>query len=152
LTADVAIRRATESDLKSIVELLIDDEFGAQRESLDDLTPYLTAFQLIDADPNQLLVVMERDGAIIGTQHLTFMPGLSFQGATRLQIEEVRIASSERGGGLGTILIEWAIEQARERGCNVVQLTSNAARIDAHRFYRRLGFAQSHAGFKLKLR
>jgi GNAT superfamily N-acetyltransferase len=80
------------------------------------------------------------------------MPGLSFQGATRLQIEEVRIASSERGGGLGTILIEWAIEQARERGCNVVQLTSNAARIDAHRFYRRLGFAQSHAGFKLKLR
>jgi GNAT superfamily N-acetyltransferase len=134
------------------VELLIDDEFGAQRESLDDLAPYLAAFQSIDADPNQLLVVMDRDGAIIGTQHLTFMPGLSFKGATRLQIEEVRIASSDRGSGLGTRLIEWAIEQARERGCNVVQLTSNAARTDAHRFYRRLGFAQSHAGFKLKLR
>lgn len=152
MTGDVTIRRARESDLKAIVELLIDDEFGAQRESLDDLEPYLAAFKLIDADRNQLLVVMECDGVIVGTQHLTFMPGLSFQGATRLQIEEVRIASSQRGGGLGTILIEWAIEQARERGCNVVQLTSNAARIDAHRFYRRLGFAQSHVGFKLKLR
>lgn len=149
---NLEIRRATALDLTTIVELLIDDEFGAQRESLDDLTPYLAAFQSIDADPNQLLVVMERGGAIVGTQHLTFMPGLSFKGATRLQIEEVRIASSERGSGLGTILIEWAIEQARERGCNIVQLTSNAARVDAHRFYRRLGFAQSHAGFKLKLR
>ncbi|MGH2550244.1 MAG: GNAT family N-acetyltransferase, partial [Thermomicrobiales bacterium] len=149
MNQNLKIRRATERDLKAIVELLIDDQFGAERESLDDLAPYLTAFQSIDADPNQLLVVMERDGAIIGTQHLTFMPGLSFKGATRLQVEEVRIAASERGGGLGTILIEWAIEQARDRGCNVVQLTSNAARIDAHRFYRRLGFAQSHAGFKL---
>lgn len=151
MDSTVDIRRATERDLVSMIELLIDDDFGSQRESLDDLAPYIDAFQAIDSDPNQLLVVMERDGLIIGTQHLTFMPGLSYKGATRLQIEEVRIASSERGNGLGSTLIEWAIEQARERGCFLVQLTSNAARTDAHRFYRRLGFEQSHAGFKLKL-
>lgn len=149
---DVCIRRASEADIPAIVALLLDDDFGSQRESLSDLTPYIDAFRTITADPNHLLAVMERDGAVIGTQHLTFLPGLSYKGATRLQIEEVRIASSERGNGLGTLLIEWAIERARERGCFLVQLTSNAARIDAHRFYLRLGFEQSHAGFKLKLR
>lgn len=152
LGAEVTIRRATSRDVEAIVQLLIDDDLGSQRDSLDDLTPYFEAFAVIDRDPNQLLVVMERDGAIIGTQQLTLLPGLSYRGATRMQIEAVRVASSERGGGLGTQLIEWAIDYARERGCLLVQLTSNSARTDAHRFYRRLGFEQSHAGFKLKLR
>jgi GNAT superfamily N-acetyltransferase len=152
LAASIDIRRATREDVPEIVRLLQDDELGSQRESQDDLTPYLAAFDVIDADPAHLLVVMERAGTVIGTQHLMFLPGLSYKGATRLQIEEVRISSSERGGGLGTQLIEWAIERAREHGCLLVQLTSNAARVDAHRFYQRLGFEQSHAGFKLKLR
>jgi GNAT superfamily N-acetyltransferase len=152
LETTIEIRRARREDVPEIVRLLLDDEFGAQRESQEDMAPYLGAFDVIDADPAHLLVVMERDGTVIGTQHLMFLPGLSYKGATRMQIEEVRISSSERGGGLGTQLIEWAIEHARERGCLLVQLTSNAARTDAHRFYQRLGFEQSHAGFKLKLR
>jgi GNAT superfamily N-acetyltransferase len=152
LDATIDIRRARREDVPDIVRLLMDDDFGAQRDSLEDLAPYLEAFDVIDADPAHLLVIMERDGTVIGTQHLTFLPGLSYKGATRLQIEEVRISSGERGGGLGTQLIAWAIEQARERGCLLVQLASNAARTDAHRFYKRLGFEQSHAGFKLKLR
>jgi GNAT superfamily N-acetyltransferase len=152
LSENVVIRRATSQDVEAIVRLLMDDDLGSQRDSVDDLAAYMSAFATIEADPNHLLVVMERDGIIIGTQHLTFLPGLSYKGAMRLQIEAVRIASSERGSGLGTALIEWAVERARERDCLIVQLTSNASRIDAHRFYRRLGFEQSHAGFKLKLK
>ncbi len=148
----IEIRRARREDLPAIVALLLDDTLGAQRESLADLAPYEAAFQAIDADPRQYLAVMERDGAIIGTQQLTFLPGLSYQGATRLQIEAVRIAASARGGGLGTMLIEWAIAYAREHDCFLVQLSSNSSRLDAHRFYQRLGFDASHTGFKLKLR
>ena len=152
MSENVVIRRATSQDVEAIVRLLMDDDLGSQRDSVDDLAAYMSAFATIEADLNHLLVVMERDGIIIGTQHLTFLPGLSYKGAMRLQIEAVRIASSERGSGLGTALIEWAVERARERDCLIVQLTSNASRIDAHRFYRRLGFEQSHTGFKLKLK
>ena len=148
---EVVIRRARDEDVAAIVALLIDDPLGAQRESTADLAPYRAAFARITADPNQLLVVMERDGEIIGTQQLTFIPGLSFQGAVRAQIEAVRIRADLRGGGFGTRLIEWAIDEARRRGCYLVQLSSNNARRDAHRFYTRLGFEASHTGFKLKL-
>lgn len=149
--ADWTIRRAAEADVPALVALLADDHLGATRESLDDLEPYRRAFAEIDRDPNVLLAVMERDGRIIGTMQLTFLRGLSFRGGLRLQIEAVRIASDLRGHGLGGQLILWAIDDARRRGCLLVQLTSNAARPDAHRFYERLGFHHTHAGFKLML-
>jgi GNAT superfamily N-acetyltransferase len=149
--AELVMRRATEADVPAIVALLADDELGAKRESLNDIEPYLAAFAAIDADPNQLLVVAELDGKIVGTMQLTFIRGLSHRGAIRSQIEAVRIASDLRGQGHGTTLIAWAIEEARRRNCYLVQLTSNKSRIDAHRFYTRLGFTQSHAGFKLQL-
>ena len=149
--ADLVMRRATEADVPTIVALLADDELGAKRESPEDMAPYLAAFAAIDADPHQLLVAAELDGAIVGTMQLTFIRGLSHRGATRAQIEAVRIASDSRGQGLGSTLIAWAIEEARRRNCYLVQLTSNNSRLDAHRFYTRLGFTQSHAGFKLQL-
>jgi GNAT superfamily N-acetyltransferase len=152
MSEEISIRRARREDLPAIVALLLDDPLGAQRESAADLAPYEEAFQEIDGDPHHFLAVMERDGVVIGTQQLTLLPGLSYQGATRLQIESVRIAASERGGGLGTVLIEWAIDYARQHDCLLIQLASNATRLDAHRFYQRLGFEPSHTGFKLKLR
>jgi GNAT superfamily N-acetyltransferase len=145
------IRRATESDVPAIVALLADDHLGATRESPGDLAPYASAFAAIDADPNVFLAVMEAENRLIGTMQLTFLHGLSFKGAVRLQIEAVRIASDLRGQGLGGELIAWGVAQARARGCRLVQLTSNAARPDAHRFYERLGFHHTHAGFKLDL-
>jgi GNAT superfamily N-acetyltransferase len=149
--AELVMRRATQADVPAIVALLADDELGAKRESLDDINPYVVAFAAINADPHQLLVVAELDSDIVGTIQLTFIRGLSHRGATRAQIEAVRIAADLRGQGHGTTLIEWAIEEARRRHCYLVQLTSNNSRLDAHRFYTRLGFAQSHAGFKLQL-
>ncbi len=145
------VRRARRADVAAIVAMLADDPLGATRESIDDQEPYLAAFAALDADPNQYLAVAEDGGALVGTLQLTFIPGLSHQGSWRAQIEAVRVAPARRGDGLGTYLIDWAIGMARERGCRMVQLTSNAGREDAHRFYTRLGFAPSHVGFKLSL-
>jgi GNAT superfamily N-acetyltransferase len=145
------IRRAVEADVREIVGLLSDDPLGAQRETQDNLTPYVEAFRRIDADPNQFLAVMERSLVVIGTLQLSFISGLSRQGATRAQIEGVRISSQERGGGLGGKFIGWAIEEARQRGCVLVQLTTDLSRTDAHRFYEQLGFEYTHAGYKLNL-
>ncbi|MEV1052703.1 GNAT family N-acetyltransferase [Streptomyces sp. NPDC049887] len=146
--SDLQIRPASPADVPAIVALLADDPLGAQRESLDDPAPYLAAFERLTADPNQHLVVAERDGRTVGTLQLTVIPGLSRRGATRSIIEAVRIHADERGGGLGTLLIEWAVEESRSLGCRLVQLTSDASRTDAHRFYERLGFEASHVGFK----
>lgn len=148
---DVGIREAMAADIPAIVGLLADDRLGAQRESLDDLAPYEAAFATMRADPNQLLMVAERDGQIVGTFQLTFIPGLSHRGATRAQVEGVRVAASERGTGLGTRMMRWAIAESERRGCRMLQLTSDASRTDAHRFYEKLGFAKSHVGFKLTL-
>jgi GNAT superfamily N-acetyltransferase len=148
---DVVIRRATATDVAGIVAMIADDQLGATRESTDDLTPYLRAFDQIDADPNQLLMVAERNDELVGTMQLTIIPGLSRKGSTRGLIEAVRVAAPARGSGLGATLIEWAINEARTRGCTLVQLTSDKSRTDAHRFYTRLGFANTHEGFKLKL-
>ncbi|MEU8226884.1 GNAT family N-acetyltransferase [Kribbella sp. NPDC048915] len=148
---DVQIRRATAADVAAIVKLIADDQLGATRESLDDLTPYLAAFEQIDADPNQLLMVAVRNDEVIGTLQLTIIPGLSRRGSTRGLIEAVRVAAEARGSGLGGMLIRWAIEESRARGCSLVQLTSDKTRTDAHRFYTNLGFTASHEGFKLKL-
>lgn len=148
---DFTFRRATAEDIGAIVAMLADDPLGAKRETPDELGPYEAAFTAIDTDPQQLLTVAEREGRVVGTMQLTFIPGLSRQGASRALIEGVRIHSEERGSGLGTELTKWAVEKARERGCSLVQLTSDATRLDAHRFYERLGFTASHVGFKLAL-
>ncbi|MGX1475961.1 UNVERIFIED_CONTAM: GNAT superfamily N-acetyltransferase [Streptomyces canus] len=148
---DLEIRPAALDDLSAIVGMLADDPLGAQRESPDDLAPYVSALERLSSDPNQHLVVATREGRVVGTLQLTVIPGLSRRGATRSIIEGVRIHADERGSGLGTRLIEWAIEESRRQNCQLVQLTSDNTRIDAHRFYERLGFTASHVGFKLAL-
>ncbi|MHB8294278.1 MAG: GNAT family N-acetyltransferase [Acidimicrobiales bacterium] len=145
------MRRATEADIGSIVAMLTNDPLGATRERPDELGAYLGGFERIDASPDHLLVVAERAGEVVGTLQLSFLPGLSHQGATRSQIEAVRVRQSARGEGIGSQMIIWAVEQSRRRGCRIVQLTSDASRLEAHRFYERLGFAASHVGFKLLL-
>ncbi|GGR81706.1 GNAT family acetyltransferase [Streptomyces aureoverticillatus] len=148
---DLEIRPATADDIPAIVAMLAHDPLGAQRESPDDLSPYLPAFERLAADPNQHLVVAVREGRVVGTLQLTIVPGLSRKGATRSIIEAVRVHADERGSGLGTRFIEWAVDESRRQGCQLVQLTSDVKRTDAHRFYERLGFTASHVGFKMQL-
>ena len=147
----VTIRAATRADVPTIVRLLADDPLGRSRETLDDLAVYDAAFDRILAEPQHRLVVAELDGVVVGTLQLTVIPGLSRRGATRSLVEAVRVDSSVRSGGVGTQLLRWAIEAARVSGCTLVQLTTDASRTDAHRFYERLGFVGSHLGFKLAL-
>lgn len=151
--AAIAIRKAAAADVAAIVSMLADDALGARREdaSLPLRDSYRNAFAAIDADPNQLLAVVEHDGEIIGCMQISFIPGLSRMGMWRGQIESVRIASQIRGGGIGRQMIGWAIEQCRERGCGLVQLTTDKSRSDALRFYQSLGFTDSHEGLKLSL-
>lgn len=148
---DYSIRRARREDIGPIVRMLADDQLGATRDDPADLEPYLLAFDEIDADPHQLLVVVVSEDEPVGTLQLTIIPGLARRGALRGQIEAVRIHADHRGSGLGAELIRWAIEESRRRGCALVQLTSDTSRTGAHRFYERLGFVPSHTGFKLKL-
>ncbi|MFG3295002.1 GNAT family N-acetyltransferase [Streptomyces sp. NPDC048179] len=148
---DLEIRAAAAEDIPAIVGMLADDPLGARRESPDDLAPYLSALERLSADPHQRLVVAVREGRVVGTLQLSIIPGLSRRGATRSIIEAVRIHADERGGGLGTRFIEWAIDESRREGCQLVQLTSDQSRTDAHRFYERLGFTASHVGFKLEI-
>ncbi|WP_043676085.1 GNAT family N-acetyltransferase [Streptomyces xylophagus] len=148
---DLEIRTAATEDVPAIVGMLADDPLGSQRESPDDLAPYLAALERLTADPNQHLVVAVREGRVVGTLQLTVIPGLSRRGATRSIVEAVRIHADERGSGLGTQLIEWAIAESRRQDCRLIQLTSDVTRTDAHRFYERLGFTASHVGFKLPL-
>jgi GNAT superfamily N-acetyltransferase len=149
----IDVRDATQADLPAIIALLADDENGRLRE--DASAPldaaYNAALAAIEADPNQRLLVAELDGAIVGTFQLSFLPGLSFRGAWRGQIEAVRVASALRSRGLGEQMIAWAVERCRERGCIIVQLTTKATRLRAHAFYERLGFTPSHVGMKLHL-
>lgn len=144
------LRSAAEADLAAIVDLLADDPLGRLREKPGD-PAYAAAFAAIDADPNQLLAVADRNGEIVGTLQLTFIPGLSHAGATRAQLEAVRVREDERGNGLGGEMVRWAVAQARGRGARILQLTSNNSRERAHRFYERLGFECSHVGMKLDL-
>ncbi|AYV28707.1 GNAT family N-acetyltransferase [Streptomyces sp. CJ_13] len=150
-TPELAIRPATEEDLPAIVAMLADDPLGATRESPDDLTPYAAALGRLVEDPHQHVVVAVRGDRVVGTLQLTIVPGLSRKGATRSIIEGVRVHADERGSGLGTRFVEWAVDQSRRENCQLVQLTSDVTRTDAHRFYERLGFTASHVGFKLQL-
>lgn len=149
--SDLEIRPATVDNLSEIVDMLADDPLGASRESPDDLTPYRAAFQRLAEDPNQHLMVAVRADRVVGTLQLTVIPGLSRRGSTRSVVEGVRVHTDERGSGLGTRLIQWAVDESRRQNCQLVQLTSDATRTDAHRFYERLGFVASHIGFKLAL-
>ena len=150
---NLLVRPATESDLETIVDLLADDDLGRTRErpARPLAKSYRESLKEIQRDPNAELVVLERDGEVIGTLQLNFLRGLSLQSARRAQIEAVRIKSTERGRRLGEFLVRWAIDRAREKGCQVVQLTTHLSRVDAHRFYERLGFRSTHAGMKLAL-
>ena len=150
--AALTIRPATREDLPAILAMLAGDTLPADRETAPDDPRYAAAFDAIEADPNQLLIAAELDGQVVGTLQLSFIPGLSFRGAWRGQIEAVRIASHLRGRRYGEQLIAWAVDRCRARDCFLVQLTSSNPRTDAHRFYERLGWAKSHTGFKLKLK
>jgi len=151
--SDLTFRRARAADLPTLVAMLADDILGQARErpELPLAQPYLDGFAAIDADPNQLLLVAELDGAIAGMLQITCIPGISHLGTWRCQIEGVRVASAMRGRGIGQALLRQAIEIARERGCGIVQLTTNKARADAKRFYEQLGFEPAHHGMKLTL-
>ena len=149
----ISFRRATREDVPAIVGLLADDELGKLRECNTDPLPasYYTSFELIDSDPlNELVVACAMD-VVVGVFQLTFLPYLTHQGSLRALIEGVRVASSHRSQGLGQAMLEWAIQRARDRGCAMVQLTTDKARPDALRFYQRLGFAATHEGMKLSL-
>ena len=148
------IRPATADDVPTIVAMLASDQLGQHREQVDGPLDdaYLEAFGAIDADPTNELVVGVVDGEVVATLQLTIIPYLTHRGSRRAQVEAVRVADSHRGRGLGEQLMRWAAERAREHGCTMIQLTSNKARPDAHRFYERLGYAATHEGFKQDLR
>ena len=150
---DMIVRQATADDVPAIVALLADDPLGQQREqvgaSLD--ADYAAAYAMIAADPNQYLAVCSIGDAIIGCLQISFIPGLTRRGSLRGQIEGVRIADVWRGRGYGRQLLLWAIDTCRQRGCRLVQLTSDRSRDDAQRLYKSLGFAKSHDGFKLHI-
>ena len=147
------VRDAQEGDLPAIVALYADDELGSTREQPGEplAAEYLRAFAAVTDDPRTRLVVAETDGMVVGTLQLSFLPHLVRRGGERAQVEAVRVASSQRGSGLGRELLIWAVEQARARGCVLVQLTTDSSRPDAHRFYESLGFTASHVGMKLAL-
>ncbi len=148
------IRAATREDVPSIVALLADDMLGAARENPGPpLDPgYMAAFDAVEAQSgNTIYVGTDDDGRVLACLQLVIMPGLSHRGASRAEIEAVRVSSAARGTGLGEELVRFAIDQARAAGCRIVQLTSNKTRTSAHRFYARLGFEMSHVGMKLIL-
>jgi len=154
MSAGMRLREAKREDLPPIVRMLAADPLGQKRHRVEDPLPtdYYAAFDAIAASPSNALYVAEVDGEIVGTLQLTFIPGLDYLGAERMMIEAVRVARHRRNAGLGKAILAEAIEIARRRGCQRVELTSSASRKDAHRFYERLGFAASHVGMKLMLK
>ena len=147
------IRRATEEDLVAVVRLLADDPLGAARERYEEPLPvaYRTAFAAIEAQPGNEILVAATEHEVVGCLQLTVIPGISRLGASRAQIGGVRVAAGHRGAGIGEALLQDAIERARRAGCALVQLTTDTARVDARRFYERLGFEATHVGMKLRI-
>ena len=146
-------RSAVNDDLSAIIAMLADDSLGQSREDPKGAAVecYQAAFAAILSDPNNDMIVAVRDNQTVGCLQLTIIPGLSRSGMTRAQIESVRVASTERGHGLGRDLFLYAFEEARRRGADMVQLTTDKVRPDALRFYENLGFTASHEGMKLTL-
>jgi GNAT superfamily N-acetyltransferase len=150
----VIFRTATRADVPAILALLADDEVSRSRDGVVSERAderYWAAFEAIDADPRNELIVADHDGAVVGTCQLTFTPSLSRRGAERMTIEAVRVRADQRGRGVGRAMMWWALDRARERGCGLAQLTTDKRRVEAQRFYARLGFTASHEGMKLVL-
>lgn len=150
---EFTLRSAEEKDLSEIIRLLIEDDLGATREHFSDplLPSYLKAFHAITQNKNQALLIVEYQNQVIGTCHLTFMPFLSFKGSWRLNIENVHVDKKLQNQGVGTRMLQRAIDLGRERGCKIIQLTTNKNRFRAKAFYEKLGFEATHEGMKLYL-
>jgi ribosomal protein S18 acetylase RimI-like enzyme len=151
--SSTTIRRARRDDVGFIVAMLADDPLGSARERLEDPLPpsYFRAFEALERDPHIRLVVAEDgDGAVVGCLQLCILPGLSSQGASRGLIEDVRVASHCRSRGIGEQMVRWAVAEARTKGCKLVELFTHNSRVDAQRFYARLGFQPSHVGMTLR--
>lgn len=148
----ILIRPARRDDVAAIIAMLADDHLGRARERLEQPLPepYYDAFARLSGDPNIRLVVAEEGGRLVGCLQLCILPGLSSQGASRALIEDVRVASDRRSRGIGERLVQWAIGEARARGCKLVELLTHHTRLDAQRFYERLGFAKSHVGMTIR--
>ena len=149
--SDMIFREAVRADLPAVIALLADDVLGKARDFTQVDEAYERAFADISADPRNFLIVAEQDGELVGCLQITYIPGLGRHGAERSLIESVRVRSDRRGQGLGRELMAWVIDQARQRGCALVQLTTDKSRTDAQRFYLSLGFKASHEGMKLAL-
>ena len=150
---DVRVRPARRADLPAVVRLLADDPLGAAREQPGEplAQAYWDAFDAMAAQRGNELLVAETEGEVAGCLQLTVIAGLSRTGMTRAQLEGVRVSARHRGRGIGELLVRAAIERARAQGCRLVQLTTDRTRVDAQRFYERLGFEPSHVGMKLTL-
>jgi ribosomal protein S18 acetylase RimI-like enzyme len=150
--SSITIRSARRDDVAIIVGMLADDALGSGRERIEDPLPesYFTAFAKVDRDPNIQLVVAEDGEGVVGCLQLCVLPGLSSQGASRALIEDVRVASHRRSGGIGEQLVQWALTEARAKGCVLVELLTHSSRVDAQRFYERLGFKRSHVGMTVR--
>jgi ribosomal protein S18 acetylase RimI-like enzyme len=149
---EITIRRARRDDIAGIVTMLADDHLGHARERLEEPlpAPYYDAFARLERDANIALVVADEAGTIVGCLQLCILPGLSSQGASRGLIEDVRVASDRRSRGIGEQLVRWAVAEARARGCKLVELLTHQTRVDAQRFYERLGFSKSHVGMTIR--
>ncbi|MBH5398485.1 GNAT family N-acetyltransferase [Bradyrhizobium sp. CNPSo 4010] len=148
----VSIRPARREDVAAIVAMLADDHIGRARERVEDPLPasYYDAFARVERDPNLMLVVAESAGRVVGCLQLAILPGLSSQGGSRGLLEDVRVAADCRSRGIGEKLVQWAVTEAKARGCNLVELLTHQTRVDAQRFYKRLGFAASHVGMTVR--
>jgi ribosomal protein S18 acetylase RimI-like enzyme len=149
----VKIRPARSSDVAAIVAMLADDALGRGRERIENPLPpaYLQAFEKVECDPNIQLVVAEGEGGeVVGCLQLCILPGLSSQGASRALIEDVRVATPCRSRGIGEQLVQWAVAEARGKDCKLVELLTHNTRVDAQRFYKRLGFQASHVGMTIR--
>ena len=146
-------RNATPIDLPFIIALIVEDSVISTGDDPADAAhpDYVDALAEITADPNEEMIIVEEDGVPVGCFQLSYLPGLMRRGQKRGQIEVVHVAESRRNRGIGAQMMRWAIERCRQNNCSMVQLTSNKKRVDAHRFYERLGFLKSHEGFKLYL-
>jgi ribosomal protein S18 acetylase RimI-like enzyme len=151
-TSPITIRRTRRDDVPAIIAMLADDQFGRAREQIEHPLPasYYAAFERVDRDPLFRLVVAEQGGRVVGSLQLCMLPGLSSQGASRGLIEDVRVASDCRSRGIGERLVQWAVAEARSQGCKLVELLTHHTRVDAQRFYERLGFVRSHVGMTIR--
>jgi ribosomal protein S18 acetylase RimI-like enzyme len=152
MNAAVSIRPARRDDVPVMIAMLADDHLGRARERLEDPLPavYYEAFERVQRDPNLTLVVAESEGRVVGCLQLAILPGISSQGGIRGLLEDVRVASDCRSRGIGEQLVQWAVTEAKARGCILVELLTHQSRTDAQRFYKRLGFAASHVGMTVR--